>query len=179
MTRVSLQHRVTRLDNAKHHGGLRSKPVTGIVMHDTVGGSARSSIDYMNSTADKEASYHYLIDRNGDILRMTPTNLVAFHAGDSRWPNPIRATAERPKPHGGQSVNGFTVGIAFASKDEPPTDAQMESALWLCAVVMASYPKITVENVFGHYECSPGRKTDPVPNDMPAFRARLAEYLAA
>lgn len=181
MTRVSLQSRVQRLDNARHHGPLRaSSDVTMLVMHTTDGGSAASSIAYLNSTDDKAASYHYLIDRNGDILRMTAPSLVAYHAGDSAWPNPVRATpANATRPNGGHSVNRVSIGIAWANKGEPLTDAQIESALWLCGALCHEYA-IDVNRVLGHREIAPGRKVDPEPKVMvmDEWRALLARYLA-
>lgn len=175
---TSLQDRVTHLDNAVHNGGLRSRPVTMLIMHATEGGSARSSIDYLNTTTDKDASYHYLIDRNGDILRMTRANIIAYHAGDSAWPNPIRATPSNQKPNGGRSVNAISIGVAWANDGEPLTDAQMESALWLADFLMTEYT-VLLDNVRGHYEVSPGRKSDPLPAQaMPEFRALLQAYRA-
>lgn len=179
MSHPSLQHRVKQLDSAVHHGGLRTQPISMIVMHDTMGHSARSSIKYMNETSDKSASYHYIIEDDGEILRMTAPNIIAYHAGDAQWPNPIFATAQNPKPHKGKSVNGFSIGIAFASMEEAPTDKQLESALWLCATIMSAYPLVKVERVRGHYEVSPGRKTDPLPQEMPEFRALLINYRSA
>lgn len=177
----SLQSRVKRLDNAVHHGGLRSDRITLIVMHTTEGGSAQSSIDYMNKTADKTASYHYLIDRSGDILRMTMPTLVAYHAGDSWWPDPVPQINGKPdRPNGGKSVNRCSVGIAWANRNgEPLTDAQIESALWLCATFCKDY-RIPVANVIGHRECSPGRKSDPLPSvmRMDEWRALLTNHIA-
>lgn len=178
MSRPSLQDRVTRLDNAVHNGGLRPGSPTMIIMHATDGDSARSSITYLNTTADKQASYHYLIDRDGSILRMLAPTQIAYHAGDSAWPNPTPATPQNPdRPNGGKSVNRTSIGIAWANKGEPLTDAQLESALWLAGTFATQY-RIPVERVRGHYEVSPGRKPDPMPAmDMDEFRALLTHYL--
>lgn len=177
MTRRSLQDRVTRLDNAVHHGGERAAKPTLIIMHCTEGESAQSSIDYLNHTSDKKASYHYLIDRNGDMLRMCPPETVAYHAGDSAWPNPKPATRDNQKPNGG-SVNARSLGIAWANDGEQITDAQLESALWLVGTFMDKY-LIPPSKVLGHYEVSPNRKHDPLPAmEMKEFRALLSRYLA-
>lgn len=177
-----MQARVRRLDNAVHHGGLRGNTLTMIVMHTTEGGSAQSSIDYMNRTADKTASYHYVVDRDGTMLRMTAPNIIAYHAGDSAWPDPIPQINGLPaKPNGGRSVNRISVGIAWASKGgEALTEAQIESALWLCALFCRDY-KIPVARVVGHREVSPGRKSDPLPSvmRMTEWRERLAAYMTA
>ena len=180
MSHADLQDRVKHLDSAVHHGGLRTSAVSMLIMHTTDGESAQSSIDYLNTTHDKTASYHYLIDRNGDILRMTAPNIVAYHAGDSAWPNPIPASRANPdRPNGGRSVNRISIGIAWANKGEALTDEQIESAEWLCGSLMSEYG-IPVDSVRGHYEIAPGRKTDPKPpQDMDEWRALLTNYVAS
>lgn len=147
--------------------------------HTTEGGTARSSIDYLNSTADKVASYHYLIDRDGSVLRMTDPALIAYHAGDSAWPAPVRATPANPdRPNGGHSINSRSLGIAWANNGEPLTIQQKASGLWMAKVYCARYG-LTASQMIGHYECSPGRKTDPQPAmEMGAWRDSVRSYLA-
>lgn len=180
MSHPSLQDRVTRLDNAKWHGGPFVSPPSMIVMHINDGDTFASSIEYLNTTTDKKASYHYGIEKDGRILRMTDAALVAWHAGDSAWPNPVRATKQNPdRPNGGKSVNGHALGICWASRGEPVTDAQIESALWLCTLYMVPN-RIPVELVRGHEEVSPGRKFDPgSAQPMDEYRALLTKYQAA
>ena len=156
----SRQSKVVHLDNAVHKGGRRpDSDITLIVMHATGADSTgMASIRYLNTTHDKKASYHYVIERDGKILRMTPTNLVAWHAGDSAWPCPVRY----PPGNEGHSVNKCSVGISWANDDvgEALTDEQVESGLWLCHVLMSQLG-IPASRVVGHYEVSPGRKPDP------------------
>lgn len=176
MTHPSLQDRVVRLDNAVHHGGPRDRSrIDLIVMHATAGGSAMSSIDYLNSTTDKQASYAYVIDRDGIIYRMCPPAVIAYHAGDSAWPTP-----KRYPPGNHSSVNPHSLGIAWANWDdgEALTPKQTESGLWLCSVFIRD-PGVPVERVVGHYEVSPGRKSDPEPAiPMEVWRDQLTYYLA-
>jgi len=179
VSRPNLQSRVLHLDNAEHHGSLREGKPDLIVMHCTEGGTALSTIDYLNTTHDKTASYHYIIERNGAIYRMTNPVIVAYHAGDSAWPNPIAATSDNPdKPNKGASVNKRSVGIAWAHQGkEVLTDKQIESALWLCGFLMDSY-SIPPSRVVGHYEVSPQRKIDPQPAmEMREWRKLLTNYL--
>jgi N-acetylmuramoyl-L-alanine amidase len=146
-----------------------------IVWHTTDGDSAQSSIDYLNNTADKIASYTYVIDRDGTILRMTNPDLVAYHAGDSAWPSPIHY----PPGNGGRSINRLSLGIAWANKGEPLTVQQRASGLWLAKVYCARYG-LTASQMIGHYECSPGRKTDPMPAiDMNDWRNNIRDYITA
>jgi len=161
MSHPSLQDRVTRLDCAVHHGGPFPAPPSMIVMHINDGDTFMSSVLYLNTTTDKKASYHYGIEKDGRIIRMTGPALVAWHAGDSAWPNPIAATPDNPnRPNGGASVNKRALGICGASRCERITDAQVESGLWLCHLYMLGN-EIPVELVVGHLEVAPGRKSDP------------------
>lgn len=163
---------VKRLDCAVHHGGERVIDPCLIVWHTTDGDSAQSSIDYLNSTADKSASYHYLIDRDGAVLRMTDPDLIAYHAGDSAWPNP-----QAYPPGNGGSINRLSLGIAWANKGERLTVQQQASGLWLAKIYCARYG-LTASQMIGHYECSPGRKTDPLPAiDMNDWRRQIRMYL--
>jgi N-acetylmuramoyl-L-alanine amidase len=172
---LSLQYRVVALDNARWHGGTRPRSdIKYVVMHDTVGGSARSSMNYLNTTTDKKASYHYIIERDGTIYRMCRPEVVAYHAGDSAWPDPVHY----PPGNSGHSVNTVSLGIAFANNGdgEKLTPSQIESGLWLCSVFVGP-GKIPIQHVLAHKEVSPGRKTDPTSISIDAWRAMLVAYL--
>lgn len=167
---VSYQDRVIHLDNARYHGGHRTpQDIDLIVMHATAGESAMSSIEWLNRPqSDDPASYHYLIERDGTIYRMCPIDMVAWHAGDSAWPTPI----PYPPGNGGHSVNHRSIGIAWANQNdgEPLTNDQIVSAHWLVRVFLAQLDR-GPDCVVGHYEISPGRKTDPRPAiDLDAWR---------
>lgn len=179
-----------------HHGPQReTDAITLILMHCTAdtgtasddGADARAVIAYLNTTTEKTGTYHYVIARCGLIYRMCAASLVAYHAGDSAWPDP------QPYPPGNvyrdedgdvhhHTVNGRSLGIAWCNRDdgtEALTRAQVESALWLCGVYVPTTGVQRVEHVIGHRECSPGRKVDPVPAVMPmdTFRELVRLYL--
>lgn len=188
MPHPSRQSRVVHLDNAVHHGGLRADgDITMLLWHASEGDeSAAQTIDYLNTTTEKTASYTFVIDRDGTMYRMARVNLITYHAGDSAWPNPVPATRANPdRPNGGRSVNRQAIGICFANnarnrgvEADPITEAQRESACWLAAVLMEQYPSI-VRNLT-HAEVSPGRKIDPAPGiSGDEIRAMLDAYLAA
>lgn len=179
MSHPNLQDRVTRLDCAVHHGGQFPVKPSMIVMHINDGDTFMSSVLYLNTTTDKQASYHYGIEKDGRIIRMTSPDLVAWHAGDSAWPHPVPATPDNPnRPNGGASVNHRSFGICWASKGEAITDAQIESGMWLCNVYMRAND-IPVDLVRGHEEVAPGRKTDPgSAQSMDEWRALLTQYQA-
>lgn len=172
----SLQSRVVVCDMPKHHGGIRSRSdIDLIVIHCTAGAeSAHATIKWMNSQSTP-ISYAYVIDRDGYIYRMCQPEIVAYHAGDSAWPDP-----KSYPPGNKSSVNHRSVGISFANRNDGeiiPMKA-IESALWLCSVFMREND-IPVDMVRGHLEVSPGRKTDPVPEtlSMDVFRHAMSDYL--
>lgn len=172
---ASLQHRVKILDNARHHGGARGASPAMIIWHATRSReSARSSINYLNGTVEKKASYHYVIDRDGAIYRMCRPELVAYHAGDSAWPHPVPGDGtEWCKPNQGKSVNAISLGFSFANADGEQLGAeQLESGLWLAKVYMARFD-IPPSLNRGHKEVSPGRKIDPAGLDMADWRRRI------
>ena len=71
---MSLQSRVVWLDNATHHGsGRPMSNVTLLVVHSTASdktATARGVVGWMNGQP-KKISYHYVIGRPGEIVRMT------------------------------------------------------------------------------------------------------------
>lgn len=176
---MSLQSRVVWLDSARHHGPGRSfDDITLIVMHSTASGkleTARGVIAWMNRQPSP-ISYHYVLDRSAEICRMTKPEITAFHAGDSAWPNPKRATPQNQRPNGGASVNRKSLGLAFVNNNhaEPLTAYQVENGLWLCRFWMKRLG-IGPESVVTHAEVSPGRKTDPRMMPGSEWRALLTE----
>lgn len=179
MTMVSLQSRVRRLDNARYKGAERPRSAVNLLtMHATASGrrsKALGIISWMNGPIDPRGirgptgpvSYHYLIDRDGTIYRMLEPKFTAYHAGVSAWPN---------APRGRESVNPRAIGVAFVNDNltEELTALQLESAEWLCRVLMRQY-NISASQVVSHREVAPGRKTDPITLDMHKWRSRLAK----
>lgn len=175
----NLQSRVRQLDSAVHHGGERGEGADPamIVWHSTRSRmTAPEVINYLNTTSERVASYHYLLNRDGLIYRMCRPELVAYHAGDSAWPYPMPGDGtEECRPNKGKSVNSISLGFAFCTKDdegEQPTELQIASALWLAKVYMALFDIPPSLNV-AHKEVSPGRKTDPIDFDMDDWRSQI------
>ena len=99
-----------------------------------------------------EVSTHYLVKKNGIILRMVPDLHVAWHAGSSRWKkykflnkNSIGIEITNP---------GHQYGYAFFSQK------QIKSIIELSKVLIKKY-KIKKNNILGHSDISPDRKKDP------------------
>lgn len=128
----------------------RTHQPTTVVLHATAGGSATSSISWLRQIG---LGYHYVIDRDGTVYKCVPTSRVAYHAGTSFGPQ-------------GSDVNGYSIGIAFANRNdgEPYTPAQIESAKELVKQLAEAMPSLRWLTT--HYAITLGkdgksRKTDP------------------
>jgi AmpD protein len=102
-------------------------------------------------------SAHFLIRRGGECLQFVPCTRRAWHAGASTW-------------RGRDRCNDFSVGIELEGTDETPyTDQQYAALSRLVAALARAYP---IEDVVGHADIAPGRKSDPGPAfDWARFRA--------
>ncbi|HEX2851914.1 MAG TPA: alpha/beta fold hydrolase [Opitutaceae bacterium] len=118
-------------------------------------------------------SSHYLIDRDGHVIRLVADKDIAFHAGESAMPD------------GRKNVNDFSLGIELISSHPDDdrdvrsgrtpayTEAQYESLLRLIAGLRAQY-RIPPSHVLGHDDIAPKRKKDPGPLfDWKRVRAAL------
>lgn len=173
---------VTRLDNALWHDGPRSLvEVSLFVWHTTRSReSFRDSMHYLNTTTEKKASYHYGIERDGEIIRMLPVEKTAWACGDSAWPHPIPGDGtEECRPNHGASVNKISISACWANDDsEKLTVQQIAAGLWLSKVYWARL-NIPVSHFLGHKEVSPRRKVDPNAVDftMDGFRRQLSAFI--
>lgn len=134
-----------------------------IVLHCDASTDAKASISWIRSPESK-VSYHTLIDRNGDIYHFVDPARKAWHAGKSAF-------------MGRDNVNDFSIGLSFANRNdgEPYTDAQIQSAVYVCKYWMARFKRITPERVTTHaiVATPAGRKSDPVGFDLAQFRTLL------
>ncbi len=150
------------------------------VLHDTAGRlEPFSSVNWFASKECK-TSAHFVVERDGTITQMVPTNRRAFHAGVSTW-------------KGVQGLNSCSVGIeivnpgkldekgnAWFGKAAEPADIVAKSTpnhgkgWWLpytpqqiaavkaiCRAVIEEYPDCN--EIVTHWQIAPKRKIDPCP----------------
>lgn len=163
---------VFRPDDARYHGGERSTAVDMLVWHQSDGKSLRGAREWLNraSAGIHKASYHYMIDYDGTIVRTLRPELVAYHAGRSA--HPVGRSGVLP----GQSVNKRSIGICFIGLiSEARTDEQTRAGLWLGRVL---WSRFHTKFDLGHKEVAPGRKFDPGWS-MDEWRKLLAEARGA
>ena len=103
---------------------------------------------YYASIASHCVSSHFLIRRDGTLVQFVQCTRRAWHAGMSCW-------------NGRERCNDFSIGIELEGTDDDPyADAQYETLSALVDALCARYP---IEDVVGHSDIAPGRKTDPGP----------------
>lgn len=96
-----------------------------------------------------QVSAHVLIKRNGTIHQYVPFNKRAWHAGQSQY-------------QGRSACNDFSIGIELEGTDTCAYDEQQYKSLSaIIKALIATYPKLTVQQITGHCDIAPGRKTDP------------------
>ena len=113
------------------------------------------------SIAGMKVSAHFLVRRDGSLIQFVPCGKRAWHAGVSSWKGRARC-------------NDFSIGVEVEGTGELPfTDAQYEQLAELTRSLMARYP---VNDIVGHSDVAPGRKSDPGPHfDWARYRAMLVD----
>jgi N-acetyl-anhydromuramoyl-L-alanine amidase len=104
---------------------------------------------YFSEIRDLRVSAHFLIRRDGSLIQFVPCRLRAWHAGASQW-------------RGLERCNDFSVGIELEGCDERAFEAAQYDTLARLVSVLRSH--LPIEEVLGHADISPGRKSDPGPN---------------
>ena len=106
-------------------------------------------------------SAHCLIRRDGEIVQYVPFDRRAWHAGVSCY-------------DGREKCNDFSIGIELEGTDVLAyTDIQYRQLAALTRLLATRYPAIA-NNMAGHSDIAPVRKTDPGPAfDWARFRALL------
>ena len=103
---------------------------------------------YFENIYNIRVSAHCLIQRNGHIIQYVSFNDKAWHAG-------VSAYKSREK------CNDFSIGIELEGTDDIPyTEAQYQQLTLLSRCLIDTYPAMQ-NNIVGHCDIAPGRKTDP------------------
>jgi AmpD protein len=103
---------------------------------------------YFNQLRGVKVSSHFLVRRDGQIVQFVPCSRRAWHAGVSAW-------------RGRSRCNDFSIGIELEGSDfEPFTKLQYTALARLTRRLKRSYP---IDEIVGHSDIAPERKTDPGP----------------
>ena len=104
---------------------------------------------YFKTIADQKVSAHVLIRRGGELVQFVPFDKRAWHAGESNYKGKPRA-------------NDFSIGIELEGADEIPYEPEQYAVLAsLVDSLRAAYPALSKDDIAGHSDIAPGRKSDP------------------
>ncbi|MEM9103106.1 MAG: 1,6-anhydro-N-acetylmuramyl-L-alanine amidase AmpD [Pseudomonadota bacterium] len=104
---------------------------------------------YFAGIAELKVSAHFLINREGAITQYVSCYNRAWHAGKSSW-------------QGQQHCNDFSIGIELEGDEITPyTHAQYQQLSLLCKALLQQFKTINRQNITGHSDIAPDRKTDP------------------
>ena len=104
---------------------------------------------YFKEIHQLQVSSHLLIKRTGEIVQYVPFNKRAWHAGISEY-------------KGREKCNDFSIGIELeGSETQAYTDKQYQQLALVSKALLENYPLLSKENITGHRDIAPGRKTDP------------------
>lgn len=145
-------------------GHLEKRAIHTIVIHSNyyVGTDPHSTQGCIEQFRQYDVAPHYMIESNGNILKMVDEEKTAFHAGESCIPGTKIV-----------SLNQYSIGIELINKDdEPPTAAQIDALVALVADIRSRHG---IKYLMRHSDISPGRKTDPWCMDWDGFCKRVEE----
>ena len=149
----------------------------------SAGGSKEAVLKYENKST--EYGYHYMVDRNGSHFSCAPDENIIWHAGGNKIVSNSNSiglcimnmgferTGVKAKSNW---VTGKMPNESKSLKWEPYTEASLEKAAHLCAIVLKKF-SLTPDKIVGHSDIQKD-KSDPGPAlDMPAFRIRVKKLL--
>ena len=129
----------------------RREAVDMLVLHYTGMESGPAALRQMQS-AEKQVSAHYMVEENGEVYRLVPEDMRAWHAGVSRWA-------------GQEDLNSRSVGVEIVNGGHDfglPNFApgQIEVVIELSQSILKRWD-IPQVRVVGHSDIAPDRKQDP------------------
>lgn len=148
----------------------KGSPITAIVLHHTaVAADARSTAQFF-ANPKSQVSSHYIVDRDGTLIRCVADDQRAWHAGKSSF-------------LGQGDVNTFSIGIEISNVGDgvqPYPKAQVDAVVKLVAYLSQTY-HIDMDHVTRHRDIAlpAGRKTDTSNNFDEAYVKSAVQALLA
>jgi N-acetylmuramoyl-L-alanine amidase len=118
-----------------------------IIIHHTAQDSLAQTLKTFTMTKT-QVSAHYVIADDGKVVQMVNDYLRAWHGGNATWGK-------------NTDINSASIGIELDNNGfEPFSDKQIISLLALLTKLKKNY-NIPTQNIIGHSDIAPSRKTDP------------------
>ena len=106
--------------------------------------------EFLESIKNLKVSSHFLITRKGALIQFVPTHKRAWHAGISKY-------------KGKENCNDFSIGIELEGCDDEEFEKSQYQSLSRLINFLSIDLKINKQNIVGHADIAPDRKTDPGP----------------
>tara|TARA_Y100001936_G_scaffold148539_1_gene144936 strand:- start:754 stop:1290 length:537 start_codon:yes stop_codon:yes gene_type:complete len=106
--------------------------------------------EFLRSIKDLKVSSHFLITRKGTLIQFVPTDKRAWHAGISSY-------------NGRENCNDFSIGIELEGCDDEEFEQHQYKSLSRLINFLSIDLQINKQNIVGHADIAPDRKTDPGP----------------
>ena len=108
-----------------------------------------SADKYFDGIKELKVSCHLFIERTGELLQFVPFDKRAWHAGESAYKGEV-------------NCNDYSIGIELEGNEiDPYTDEQYISLIKATRELINFYPGVNSQNIVGHCDIAPDRKTDP------------------
>ena len=122
-----------------------------LILHYT---DTRTTFDALQilQNPERQVSSHYLVGDNGQVMRLVPEEMRAWHAGKSWW-------------SGETDINSTSIGIEIQNPGHgygyvPFPPVQMQAVAELCRDILSRH-RILPYHVLAHSDIAPARKADP------------------
>ncbi len=119
-----------------------------VIIHHTATNGIREVISEFTKPGGREASSHYVIDKNGTVYHMLNDLLRSHHAGDGKWGNTT-------------DINSASIGIEIVNNGREPFTLEQINVLVILLERLKIAYKIPEANFIGHGDVAPTRKVDP------------------
>jgi N-acetylmuramoyl-L-alanine amidase len=122
-----------------------------LILHYTDTKNTFEALQILQSV-ERKVSSHYLVGDDGQVMRLVPEEMRAWHAGKSYW-------------EGETDINSLSIGIEIQNPGHtngyvPFPEAQMKAVTELCRDIVRRN-KIVAYHVLAHSDIAPERKMDP------------------
>lgn len=131
-----------------------STDIDAIIVHHTASNNVEQDLVQLTRKGT-DVSAHYLLAPDGTIYQLVADDKRAWHAG-------VSAIRGEKTP----DVNSRSIGIEITNDGRgktPFTEAQYQALEQLVPYLALTY-RVPMENILGHRDVAPGRKTDPADN---------------
>ena len=132
-----------------------NNPISLIVVHHTGGNAIGPALNTFLHAGGTSA--HYVVDTDGQVVKMIRDSDTSLHAGISTWRNNPAASCQAVNvTRGLPSINNLSIGIEIVNQSGPYSPAQYDALINLLQQLLNAYPTIDRSQIVGHNDVATG-----------------------